>query len=294
MMYSRFVWGLWALVPVAALTYHFGPGQNAYVLDRAARMQNQASDTQTQAQVAQDAAYAQHLEAIEARRKAFIDPSENNQQVSRDANMMEENAYANAAQAWKNTADQFEDVLATLGEAAPSESQNIRLAKARASVRAGEIWTGIDDFESLVSELDDAPEHDKVLARAAREELATAYYYGARLLRLSGMPPQEWRVESGNARQQFRYLAEREVENAAGNSDATAAATNYQRNLELVLNLEQSSLVELQGKPLPKDSPRIGKCENRSFCKGKKPKSKPGPKKDGRSGSLPGDIGPGW
>lgn len=292
MIFSRISWGIWALVPVAAVTYHFGPGQTAYVLDQASRLQNQASIAQGSAQIDQDAAYAKHLEAIDARRKAFLQPSSDNQRIALDATGAEERAYAKAAEAWKATADRFQEVLTTIGDASPKDARDIRWAKARASVRAGEIWTGIEDLESLVTELDGSPKLDESLARAAREELATAYYYGARLLRLSGMPVQEWRIESGKARQQFRYLAESESGKSHGNDEASDAAKNYQRNLELVLNLEQSSLAELQGKPLPKDSPRAGKSGNRP---GKRPgKGKGPPAQDGRGAGGPEEIRDGW
>lgn len=292
MIFSRISWGIWALVPVAAVTYHFGPGQTAYVVDRAARQQNQANETQSEAQLDQDVAYSKHLAAIDARRQAFLDPTTANQQAALDATGSEESAYTKAAFTWKATSDRFQDVLTTLGDASPKEARDIRWAKARADVRAGEIWTGIDELESLVTELDDFPKLDDALARAAREELATAYYYGARLLRLSGMPVQEWRIESGKARQHFRYLAERELAKSADNDDATAAAKNYQQNLELVLNLEQSSLAELQGKPLPKDSPHAGKPGNRP---GKRPgKGKGPPNKDGRGAGGPQEIRDGW
>lgn len=292
MIFSRFAWGIWALVPVAAVTYHFGPGQAAYVLDQASRLQNEASVAQATAQIDQDAAYAKHLEAIDARRKAFIDPSSDNQHRALDATGSEERAYAKAAEGWKTTADRFQEVLTTLGDASPKEARDIRWAKARASVRAGEIWTGIQELESLVTELDSSPKLDASLARTAREELATAYYYGARLLRLSGMPVQEWRIESGKARQHFRYLAESESGKSGGKDDTNDAAKNYQRNLELVLNLEQSSLAELQGKPLPKDSPRAGKSGNRP---GNRPgKGKGPPAQDGRGAGGPEEIRDGW
>ncbi len=292
MIFSRIAWGIWALVPVAAVTYHFGPGQTAYVLDQASRLQNEASIAQGIAQIDQDTAYAKHLEAIDARRKAFIDPSSDNQRMALDATGLEERAYAKAATGWKTTADRFQEVLTILGDASPNEARDIRLAKARASVRAGEIWTGIQELESLVTELDGSATLDDSLARTAREELATAYYYGARLLRLSGMPAQEWRIESGKARQHFRYLAESESGKYREKDDTNDAAKNYQRNLELVLNLEQSSLAELQGRPLPKDSPRAGKPGNRP---GKRPgKGKGPPNQDGRGAGGPEEIRDGW
>ena len=293
MMLARLAWGIWAIVPVVAVTYHFGPGQAAYAIDRAARLQNQASASQVVAQQAQEIAYSAHLVAIDARRLAFLEPSVEHQAQALDATTSEERLYAHAADLWKESADRLQDVLTTLGDASPKTARDIRWARAHANVRAGEIWTGIEDLEALVNELEGLDgtdgEHkspsasDAAFARSVREELATAYYYGARLLRLSGMPAQEWRVESGKARQHFRYLAE---------SVDDEPAKNYQRNLELVLNLEQSNLMDLQGKPLPKESPRVGKNGDRP---GNRPgKSKRPPQQDGRGAGGAEQIRDGW
>lgn len=289
MMLSRMAWGCWALVPVALVTYHFGPGQTAYAQDRAARIRTEALCAQANAQLAQDAAYDTHLAAIDARRAVFIDPTPANTVRAADATKVEESMYAAAAKDWKLTAERYEEVLTAIGDASPTDATAARWAKAHASVRAGDIWVGIEDLELLVSEIEAAPTVDRPLARAAREELATAYYYGARLLRLSGMPAQEWRVESGKARQHFRYLTEHAKQDST--DDSSARAANSQRNLELVLNLEQSTLVELQGKPLPKDSPCAGSCKN----PGKNPSKKKGQKvQDSRGATEAEEIPDGW
>ncbi len=292
MIPSRVIWAAWALVPVAVVAYHFGPGQTAYVQDRAARLQAIAVSAEHEAMTAQDAAYAKHLEAIDARRAAFLDENPENAAKAVTATTLEEQAYANAAAAWKLVADRYQAVQAVLGDAAPADARAIRWAHARANVRAGEIWTGIEDLEALVTELDDSGLDRSPLATASREELATAYYYGARLLRLSGMPAQEWRIESGKARQQFRYLAER-AENQS-TSTGSDAARDAQKNLELVLNLEQSSLVELQGKPLPKESPRAGSQCNRPNGKRPGKSTLPPNRRDGRGAGGTEEIRDGW
>lgn len=286
---TRFGWTAWALVPVALVTYHFGPGQTAYVQDRAARLQAEAIAAEHRANEAQEAAYAVHLKAMDARRAAFLSQSAADEATARDATTDEDRAYAVAAERWKETADKLQAVQTVLGIESPAAAQRVRWARARAMVRAGEVWLGIGELEQLVEELEGAGDAQSTLARGAREELATAYYYGARLLRLSGMPAQEWRVESGKARQNFRYLAERAIERG----DAPEIAQNYQRNVELVLNLEQASLVDIQGKPLPKESPRAGNAGNRP---GNRPgkSQRPPTRRDARGAGGAGDIGDGW
>ncbi len=167
-----------------------------------------------------------------------------------------------------------------MGDIDEAGVHEIRWAAAYATVRSGDIWGGITDLESLLEDPHATPE----LTRATREELATAYYYGARLLRLSGMPQNEWRVESSKARQHFRFLAEHD----------DASSPDSQRNLELVLNLEQTQQAELEGAPLPKACPKSGKQANRkSNCQGKKP-GPPKQKQDARGAGGSEEIRDGW
>lgn len=297
MIFTRMAWGFWALVPVAAVAYHYGPGQRAYVVDLAATLQNAACDAQTLAQAAQDIAYAAHLDAIDARKLAIDDPTPQHQAQAVSATTAEVNAYNIAAEQWKETATRYQEVLTALdnaaGDASPSDSQHVRWAMARANVRAGEVWSGIEGLEQLLADSESAQSPDPALAQAAREELAGAYYYGARLLRLSGMPVQEWRVESGKARQHFRYLAEQNL--SSSDPELLANSRDQQRNLELVLNLEQSSLAELQGKPLPRSSPHPGNCNNGNRKGANKSGKKPGLRKnDARDAGGAEEIRDGW
>lgn len=289
MQTSRIGWALWALVPVAALSFHFGPGQAGVLVDRAARVQNEALDAEAVAIDLQAAAYEAHLEAIEARKLALLSPSPDDDERAAKATERELAAYEEAAAAWKTVAAAHEKVLVALGDASPERSAEIKVARARALVRSGDVWTGIAELESSLEDLSNTGQDDGELASSVREELATACYYGARLLRLSGLPAQEWLVESGVARQQFRYLAER------ARAEGDASAENHQRNLELVLNLEQAALVELQARPLPKNSPCSGDMNCRDgTCKGKG--KKPGPKgnRDARGAGGPETIRGGW
>lgn len=287
MMFSRLGWACWALVPVVGLAYHFGPGQAAAKRGQAARLQTEAASAENTAESAQASAYATHLAALDARRAAFLSQSAEDESKALEATKAEDSAYAAAASAWKDAATKISAVQSVLDNGSTPEGTQLRLAHAKALVRSGEIWTGIESLESLVGDADAASDTGPLQTKV-REELATAYYYGARLLRLSGLPAQAGMVESGKARQQFRFLAEAE------RSKGDEAAENHQRNLELVLNLEQSSLAELQAKPLPRESP--SKCQGNRPCsncnkKGNKP---PQQKKDARGAGGAGAIPPGW
>ena len=107
-------------------------------------------------------------------------------------------------------------------------------------------------------------------------------------MRLAGKPAAQWREVAGRARQNYRYLAE--DAKARGAPDADVA--NHQKNSELVLNLEQSSLDELYAKARPKDSP-TGKATGlgppRPGRKGRNDGEKPA-----KGAGMNGEIGNGW
>lgn len=303
MIISRLAWAAWALVPVVGLAYHFGPGQLAAQRDKATRIQGEAIDAEKLAEAAQADAYDAHLTAIAARNKATLSQSAEDEAKAIEATKREDGAYAKAALAWKSVAEKLESLQSVFTDDGSEESVRLRLAHGRALVRSGKVWDGIDSLEQLLDEVGGdvaeggAAETHTAMEARTREELATAYYYGARILRLSGYPAQEWMEESGKARQQFHYLAESkraESEHAAAAPNAKDEhATDHQRNLELVLNLEQSSLAELQAKPIPRDSP-CNCSGNRPSEKGKKTKRPPQQKKDARGAGGAGAIPPGW
>jgi hypothetical protein len=287
MILKRAAWSVWALLPVAALAYHFGPGQRAYTEDRAGDLLAQARALDTAAESAQDDAYKAHLAALKARNVAITNNSSENAAAAKTAADAEDAAYTRAAEAWTATADKLKEAHDLLTTSGSEKASTVRIARDRALIRSGAIGDGVNDLEVMLDSLSDAGQSTTPLADQARDEAATGYYYGARLLRASGKPASEWREVSGQARQNFRYLAE-----AAGPDDTKAA--DRQKNLELVLNLEQSSSEDLQAKPLPKYSPRKGGEGLRPGDRQGKTKRPPRKKSDARGAGGTGDIEGGW
>ena len=282
------LWTAWALVPVALLAFHFGPGQAMYREDRAAKLVARAEELQRDALRLQGIAYDAHLAAINARVAAFGKDDDALRKAAVDAGAREDAAYADASAAWRTTADALSEAQTQVDEIGGPVRDEIRLAKARALVRTGDVAAGANELEDLLLDASDRNEGATPLARAAREELATAYYYGARLMRLAGKPAADWREVAARARQNFRFLAE----DAKSRGAASTEIANHEKNSELVLDLEQSSLDELYAKPRPKDSP-TGKAN------GLGPPKRPGrgPNKDGppaKGAGMNGEIGNGW
>lgn len=290
MILKNIAWSLWALIPVAGLAYHFGPGQRAYTEDRAGDLLTQAGKLDTAAESAQETAYQAHLAALQARKFGLDLKTPEASAAAKAAADAEDAAYTTAATAWGAAADKLREAHEMLATAGSDKAQTVRIARDRALIRAGSIAEGVGDLELMLDTLTDANKGSTPLADQAREEAATGYYYGARLLRASGKPASEWREVSGRSRQNFRYLAETSSETSG--SDPKAA--ERQKNLELVLNLEQSSLEDLQAKPLPKYSPRRGGDGLRDGNRAGKTKRPPRRKGDARGAGGTGDIEGGW
>ncbi len=295
---SRALWTAWALVPVGVLAWHFGPGQAALGRDRAAEIVAAAAVLEATAIDLQERAYASHLEAIEARAAAFATEDPALRAAAVEASAQEDAAADDAEAAWAETAAALDEAVALLGPdaEAPADlgadleaAQSLRLARARALVRAGEIGRGANELEDLLLELGDSGRGEKPLALSAREELATAYYYGARLMRLAGKSGPEWRRIAALARQNFRYLAERTAESGLD----PARVADHERNTELVLNLEQSSREELAFLARPRQSPTgAGEGLGRELRPGRRGRNQGD--QPARGAGMNGEIGIGW
>jgi hypothetical protein len=288
MKWARLGWAVWAVVPVAGLAYHFGPGQRLYAQERAVKLHSDVVLLEQQAEAAQQAAYAMHLAALDARREATAHPTPATEAKSRLAAEAEQEAFNRSSKAWVQVADAWGRIQEMAAGVSDETLWRVRWSRSRALVRAGDIWTGIAELESVLTQLEQAGKLDGQAGLATREELASAYYYGARLMRLSGDAPEQWLIESGKARQHFRYLAEK----TRGDARTAALAANYQRDVELVLDLEQNSLLDIQGKPLPKDSP-LGRKGNRPG-QGEGKSKRPPQEKDGRGAGGAEAITSGW
>lgn len=277
-------WIAWSILPVLGLVYHFGPGQGVYRQDRAAGMLVKAASLDERAQSAQNLAHERHLAWVSARKQAIASKAPADERAAEVAAKEADEAYALASSDWRATAEQLGSAQGLLDEIGSPKSGEVRVARNRALIRAGEISAGVNDLESLLSEMTDKGLQETSLAKQARAEMAAGYYYGARLLRLSGKPTSEWMEAASWARQNFRYIAEAEA----------GTPGDQQKNLELALNLEQHEGDDLVALPLARNSPCNGNCENLGKGKGKGKKKQPSENKDSRGAGGEEDIPPGW
>jgi hypothetical protein len=282
---NRLLWTLWALVPVGLLAFHYGPGQRASRAEQAGALVAKADRARSEAEALQSAAHALHVTAVAARARAAAsagDPSLH--RAALEAVAAEEAAYAESAMAWTGVADTLASAQALLSESGAPQAREVRVAKAAALVRAGEVAAGAGELEDMLA---DGTGAGTPLESAVREELATAYYHGARLQRLAGRPEDEWRDSARHAREQFRYLAE----DARARGEPAGRVRDLERNVELVLDLEQSAGDQVALKVKPKDCPS-GQCNGLAPRKGKGRKPVEGTPSKGAG--MQGEIGDGW
>ncbi|MEP3478579.1 MAG: hypothetical protein ABJZ55_04970 [Fuerstiella sp.] len=269
-MRSSILWLCWLVLPVFVLAFHYGPGQVWLARDQAASLISKAEAESATATAAQETAYQSQLNLLTARQAAFVEHIDWQAQPEHPlaikvikAKAEQDEAYEQAAEIWHGTATMYgeaaEKLLKSIGKISTDEAkildadrnllESLRWAEARALVRSGEVFNGIEQLQALldlrtaeanqqaasVMQLTSTaskssgghPENGEKLALdrsnelpmdAIREELAAAQYVGARLLREEGRPAEVWRPISTAARQHYRYLS--------GSDDGTGSAAS--------------------------------------------------------------------
>lgn len=157
---------------------------------------------------------------------------------------------------WQLALDEYSKARGVLPDDAAKVRDTIELAEAKTRLEGGDFFEAGNQLEALLEKEEAKAAPDEEFLRQIREQIGQTAYYSAWVMRLEGAAPEEWRIETTRARQQYRYLGE------------TVADTSFKKtstdNLEAVVRLEQMDISELRGLPLPK------KCENCSNCSGKK------------------------
>ena len=151
-----------------------------------------------------------------------------------------------AADRWTEAAETYEQALRLLPADRVHENRSIRLARAKAQMRARQLPSAHQDLQGLVDELKDDATADARQLADARAALANAQYYMTWLMRLEGLSRDLWEPEIEAARQTYRLLADQAT---AGGDDQ--AAKGQRENLEATIRLARMELSELQGLPLP-------------------------------------------
>lgn len=175
---------------------------------------------------------------------------------------------------WPQAIEAYEQALAALPKDRTADAAKIRLEIAKARMQSGHLPQARTELEQLVKELEVDPAADHAVREDALATLASSRFYMTYLMKLEGLPEEEWEPEIEAARQERKLLVQRA--NEAGD---TQAAAKYADDLESAIRLARTDPAELYGKAIPKQcNCKSGKC--------KKPSPKPAAKqKDARGAS---------
>lgn len=188
---------LWILIPVGALAFHLGPGQENMQRDQAAQLLAQA-------------------ETLVANKE------------------------------WAKAQPLFEQALEQLPDDELATQRRVRLERAKCQLQNKQLPEANQDLKVLVNELAADETADPVLLSESRSALANSQYYITWLMRLEGLPRDQWEPEITASQQLYRLLAEE-----AAATDDDRLLENYQKDLESAVKLARLDLGELQGLPLP-------------------------------------------
>ncbi len=245
-MVRSLLWTSWVLGLLAGVSFHYGPGRALLHEQRAATLFAQAETARQAAEQLHERATARHEIRVVAKRRADASGTPEDIERAERAFAEEQIAWQDARDAWKIVAEALDDVQAELPQAS-DRARSVRLRHARALLGSGHVFAAADNLEKLLNNVGSTGGDSVSIARQIRAELASAYYMGAREMRMQGQPDDQWRQVSALSRQHFRHLSEQ----AATTPAQAAARATYQQNLEVVLNLEQHSLDEIEATPTP-------------------------------------------
>lgn len=150
------------------------------------------------------------------------------------------------AERWTDAVEKYDEALVELPSDLVEESWRIRLERDKARMLSAKLPAAHRDLQDLVGEMLEDGTADPDLFDETRAALASSQYYLTWLMRLEGLPREEWEPEIEAARQTYRLLAERAQE--SGNDEQKAQRLE---DLESAIRLARMELTELQGLPLP-------------------------------------------
>jgi len=151
-----------------------------------------------------------------------------------------------ANEQWAQAVDQFSKVLSELPDEKVAESRSVILEKAKCQMMAANLPAARETLVNLLDTVREDETADKRFVADVQSALANSQYYTTWLMRLEGLPEEEWMPEIEAARQHYTQL----------NTDAKELGDEelLQRSaedLESAVRLARMDLSELQGLPLP-------------------------------------------
>lgn len=147
---------------------------------------------------------------------------------------------------WAEAVKLFDEVLADLPREKIAESRSVQLEKAKCQMMAAQLPEARQSLQTLLDDVREDKDSDKSFIAEVQSALANSQYYTTWLMRLEGLPEEEWKPEIEAARQHYTQLALDAKD--AGDQELLSRSSE---DLESAVRLARMDLAELQGLPLP-------------------------------------------
>ena len=151
-----------------------------------------------------------------------------------------------ASNDWSTAIDRYDDALTKIPPERANDSRQIVLEKAKAQMMAKQLPAARETLDQLFRELLADKNVDPQFLSDVESALASSQYYMTWLMRLEGLPKEEWLPEIEASRQHYWQVAER-----ARELDNALAMSQGREDLEAAVRLARMDLNELQSLPLP-------------------------------------------
>ncbi len=141
---------------------------------------------------------------------------------------------------WPAAIESYQKALSKLPKEERDTSVRIQLEIAKAKMQSSRLPEAREDLAELVSQLNDDSSASSELKEEAISTLANARYYMTYLMKLEGLPAEEWEPEIEAARQEYKLLAQ-----TGSNKE------KHLVDLESAIRLARAEPTELYGLPIP-------------------------------------------
>ena len=141
---------------------------------------------------------------------------------------------------WNSAIESYQKALAKLPKENKETSMRIQLEIAKAKMQNSGLPEAREDLAKLVSQLNEDTTISSELKEETLSTLANARYYMTYLMKLEGLPAEEWEPEIEAARQEYKLLAQTGSDKEKHLSD-----------LESAIRLARAEPTELYGLPIP-------------------------------------------
>jgi len=173
-------------------------------------------------------------------------PGQEKLEVDRISGLLQVARHNAEQEQWIEAVQTFDSALAEMPGDKVNESRAVMLEKAKAQMMAASLPEARSTLQSLLSDMRADEDADPKLLLDVQSTLANSQYYMTWLMRLEGLPEEEWMPEIEAARQHYTQLAKE----AKKLSDDKLLETSLE-DLESAIRLARMDLSDLQALPLP-------------------------------------------